>query len=128
MSLRKPETKGVEDLNPRSHAVRDLRMAVKRAMILTDLMHECYVRSGSRINVLKQNPPPTFGSTSFEHVDRKGQIHTAMREVWGDQYWSNPEYRSWPDLVEMWRTGSLDRQINDMAANLPTSVRKKLGV
>lgn len=128
MSLTPPETKGVEDLNPRSHAVRDLRMAAKRAIILTDLMHECYVRCGSRVSVLKQTPPSVFGSTSFEYVDRKGHIHTAMRTVWGDQYWSHPEYRMWPELVEMWREGSLDRQIRDIAANLPEKIRKKLGV
>lgn len=124
--VRKQLTKGVEDLNPRSHAVRDLRMSVERCLMLKDLIAEHFMRCQKY--GISPYFRPVWGDDSFQYVDRKGYVGTLVRKIWGDDYYAHPEYRQWDELVRMWRRGSLDRQIADMAANLPASARKKLGV
>ena len=120
------DLKTVEDLNPRSHAVRDLRMSVERCLMLRDLIAEHFMRCQKY--GISPYFRPVWGDDSFQYADRKGYVGTMNRKIWGDAYWSHPEYINWDVLINMWRSGSLDRQIADMAANLPSNVRKKMGV
>ena len=116
----------IEDLNPRSRPVVQMRKTVERCLDLKDLIAE-HVHRCREVG-MDYDDPPTWGSLPFVHVEHRGYISTLVRQLWGDNYWTHPEYRSWPVLVEMWRTGSLDRQIQDLGANLPRSVREKLNV
>ena len=128
MALDVVKTKTVEDLNPRSQAVKAMEMTVKRCLLLGTVMHEIFARCNADIDMVKASPPAGWGYLSFEHSDERGTMHTALTTLWGDDFWSHPEYQQWELMVDYWRSGSLDHQIRDLAANLPRSVRKKLDV
>ena len=108
--------KTVEDLNPRARDVVALRMTVKRAMLLREIMAEMFTLLDGDITELRTTPPGLLVSA------------TRIKEIWGDDYRTHPEYNSWAWAVEMWHSGSLDSQILSLAANLPKAERKKLGL
>lgn len=108
---------GIEDLNPRSRPVIELRRAVERALLLRDLCFEMEARG--------EPSPPIFGFDRWRHVKRSGFVKTAARQLFASALDTEV---LWPVYFQYWKTGSLDRQITDLAANLPESVREKLGV
>lgn len=123
-SRRRMSVRGPEHLNPRSHAVIELRRSLERAPLLRDLCHEHWCRWGEDAYAARHDSP-AWGMTRWKFVDRKGFIGTGVRQLF-------PHSRDWKELwpfyFDQWRSGSLDRQIADLAANLPPSVREKLGV
>lgn len=105
--------KTIEDLNPRSRPVVSLKKVCDRAIVLRQVCVEVYERVG-------------WPEMLWTHPASLGGFGPRLKDMWGDRWWLHPESRQWPELVVMWRRGSLDRQINDMAATLPEEIRRKI--
>lgn len=107
----------VEDLNPRSRLVKDLEMTARRAISVEKLCAR-HVELCRRYGL----DPRSENPISWGSIDTKpgGPVnpHKLVNEV-GEQ-----DVRLyWRELYTAWHTGSLRRQIDDMLANLPESVR-----
>jgi hypothetical protein len=100
--------------------VVEMRKVVERALLLRDLCHEHLARSEGD-TYLARSTLPVWGSVPFAHVKRRGYVSTAWRDV-------GVHRDEWSFYFNVWHRGSLDRQINDLAANLPPASRKKLGL
>jgi len=96
---------GVEDINPRSHAIRDLRMAVKRAQHLDSLL-------GEMLEYAK----------TYEALARSPVRHVCKADDWD----LVKRVYDWEWTVMHWADGGLRRSIEDVKLNLPAKVREKL--
>lgn len=105
--------KTIEDLNPRSQPVMVLKKTAERAIILREICVEIFERVG-------------WPEILWTHPATLDGFRPRLKEIWGQQWWLHPECREWPRIVLMWRHGSLDRQIQDIAAGLPASIREKV--
>lgn len=112
----------VENLNPRSKPVQSLVSACKRALALRSLLNDLNVYMS--VEEIKSAPPWAWGA-----LDGRSLV-VRTKEIWGEKYRECPDLRpdNWVYLVDQWDNGSLDRQIRDMAANLPETAREKLDI
>jgi len=115
----------VEDLNPRSKAVKDLEMAVRRALALEQLCVQHLERCNGDIEEARTAQPSTFGSIDKQVGSNVANPKTLIKEVFGEAYYAHPEWTMWPHLFDAWYSGSLRRQREAVLRNLPSNVRKK---
>lgn len=109
----------IEDLNPKGAPVRELRMACKRGLALRALLNDMSKEYLLEEFKFAPHGVPTVGGRS---------VSTRLREIYGDGWYNHPEILAWNTTFEMWHSGSLDRQIRDMAQNLPEDIRSKMEI
>ena len=116
----------VDDLNPRSHAVRDIYQSVKRALLLDRLIHEHLDRCDGDLERAMKTSPATWGSPTPKQ-SRAGafNFHRALTEIWGNRYRHHPEFKRWPEMVELWNDDAFRRQAYDAAQCLPRKLKKE---
>jgi hypothetical protein len=109
----------VENLNPRSQAVKSLEMVVRRAIALDKLAQ----RHTDICNSFEIDPyvsPRIWGS-----IDKRAGGPDNPRTLIGELGLDDLELdRQWPVLYRAWVTGSLDRQIREMLDSLPAEIRQ----
>lgn len=115
----------VENLNPRSHAVKNLEMAVRRSLALEQLCVQHLERCDSDPDKAREYQPSTFGSIDKVAGSNVANPRTLIKEVFGDDYYAHPEWTQWPTLFDAWYSGSLRRQREAALRNLPAKLRKK---
>lgn len=103
----------VEALNPRSRPVKSLEMAIKRAVILSEIIDKHVQAVGHE-------------RAAVEPVVRTWQKDADLIEVWGKHWWNHPEFREWGITYDQWLTGKLRRSIDDAMLNLPQASREKV--
>lgn len=110
----------VENLNPRSRAVSDLRMSCMRAIEVMRLCEWHLKAMGDDPAEAQLAPPHTF------EPGEKRMMSTQLKKLWGEHYWLHPEYRQWPKVFSMWSRGVLEGMVLDMLENLPAAAREKV--
>lgn len=100
----------VENVNPRSHAVRDIRMSVQRAIRL-DIALGILLAEAKTVDKLSSDPWGAYWLLT------KAPLVEAVRMVRKEQ---------WPWVVSHWYTGGLRESIEQGKANLPASVVEKI--
>lgn len=112
----------VEDINPKSHAIRDLRMVVKRARMLDEMM-KLYIEwcdlSGVEepVDYMREHPP---------HITGVNAIRTLMEKIFGKHYRNHAQVLTWDMTFDMWWSGAVRRSARDATLNMPASVRETL--
>ena len=104
----------VEDLNPRSRAVTSMVTAIRRAVLATKLVAGISRFVGEE--EVYDNRPQALG----------GSYATMAQKIWGEQWRMRLTKERWQYVVSVVQSGSMRRQIEDMMACLPSSVREKL--
>ena len=90
-----------------------LKKTTERAILLRQICTEIYEKVG-------------WPEMLWTHPASLGGYGPRLKELWGDKWWMHPESSEWAQIVSIWRRGSLDRQINDMASSLPEEIRRKI--
>ena len=103
----------VEAMNPRGNIVRDMRMSVKRSLLLDDLMS--MLTGALHLDDLRHDP--------FAIYWVKGAKALA-KQIWGEHWWAHPEIRvGWETTFNQWWSGSVRRNRESLRQNLPESVK-----
>ena len=121
----RPEVAGVEQLNPRSRAVKTLEMAVRRADGVAQLCEQHLTRCEGDIRVARSTSPTTWGSIDKKPGSDIANPRTLVRTIFGDAYWAHPEWPLWSSLFDAWYDGRIRRQREAVLANLPATIRNK---
>lgn len=103
----------VENLNPQSRAVKSLEMAIKRAVVLSEVIDKHVQQVGAE----------KAGSLPPERWYLKD---ADLTEIWGKGWKHHPEYVAWPITYALWVTGGLRRSVEDAMLCLPTESRDKV--
>lgn len=99
----------IEVVSPRSHAVRDMKTAVRNAIRLKAIFAHLLEKQG-RLYLVKQGPAAWF-------LSRQDDIELVNRlEAMG----------LWADTVDKWHKGSLRGSIEDGLACLPSKTRQQI--
>lgn len=114
----------IEDLNPRSRAVKDIEMSVRRGIALAKLCRRHLdLYKGDVAKALKDDPR-MWGSVSKKQGSREHNPHSLIKEAFGGE--SDPLLRGhWRELFMAWYTGGLEIQIQAARACLPKKLASK---
>lgn len=124
-AIQQQPTLDVENLNPRSHAVKNLEMAVRRSLALEELCTHHLERCAGDIDLARIMSPDVFGSIDKVAGSNVSNPKSLIREVYGDDYWAHPQWGSWEVMFDAWYDGSIRRQREAVLHNLPATLRKK---
>lgn len=121
----------VENLNPRGGIVKPLEMTVRRSRQLAALCRQHLDLCEGDPDRARHESPAGWGSLEIRKMKKvDGKIapinpRKYLREIWGDQWYVQPEYLAWSDTFDRWWSGSLEKCEQALLTNLPLAVRKK---
>lgn len=124
-AIDRTNTMDVENLNPRSRAVKDLEMSVRRTLSLEQLCAQHLERCDDDLWAAGTTSPLNWGSIDKVTGSNVANPKTLVKEVFGEQYWAHPEWSQWHRLMQAWYDGSLRRQREAALRNLPQKIRKQ---
>ena len=102
----------VEALNPRGNLVRDMRMCVKRSLLLDDLMSALHGELTP--SEVAQDPYAIYWVQGAKKL---------AKEIWADMWQHHPNVRNWDITYQLWWDGSVRRSREALRDNLPESVK-----
>lgn len=110
----------VENLNPRSKAATEIVMSIRRGYTLIDLCSEWLALNEGRPAEAQYHHPFFSGHDSLKRKIK--EAFAVESEYLAARRWAD----WWPWLFGLWLKGSLERQLEEAALNLPSSLRARL--
>lgn len=110
----------VEDLNPRGKTATELIMTIKRGYTLCALCTDWLSRCGDSSERAMSMTPFFSGHDSIKRKIK--ECFAVESEYMAARRWAD----WWPWVFTLWLRGSLERQLQEAALNLPSSLRTKV--
>ena len=120
----KQENYTVEDLNPRSRAVKDLEMSARRGIALAKLCRRHLDLCQGDVAMALRDDPRMWGSMTKKAGTKDHNPHSLLNEAFGGPHNSLLRHH-WRTVFMAWYTGGLEIQIQGILRALPKAVAKK---